>query len=137
MKTQYCLHTDILFDIFVNEPNVIAKLKELKSYHYITTQFHIIDIKQIVYEADVDKTKQSRIEEALETLHVLPFRNSALDHYVTITHSLSPEQRKQLRERDLLIASTCKDFGITLVTNMSVFEDIIGVEVFYPLKSSD
>ena len=113
----YCLDTNIVIDLFRNDPSVKRKLEEIEQQqvHISISPIVLCELWQGVYLAPKQRNPTELIKAFLEDVEIIDFTKDAAEIYGKQYAQLKIAG-KQTQEFDLMIASICIAHNAILIT---------------------
>lgn len=129
MKVSYLVDTDWVIDHLNGKSEVTEKLKELKAMGIALSIISLAELYEGVYYSRDPIKSQQMLDTFLRQFPVLPLDEEICKTFGKERGRLRQE-RKIVSDFDLVIASTCLRWNLTLLTNnQSHFEAVKGLNI--------
>ena len=128
IEIKYCLESNFIIDLLRGKDNAIRLYEEIKTAPLAIASIASVALFEILRGSEQNPEKIRRFEELRQRLEVLSFGEREAEEASRI-EKIIHENGFTISPLDLLIGTTAKTNGATLISNDSDYERIEGLEL--------
>lgn len=127
----YLIDTDWIIDVFNNQIQAAATLKQLANRGLAVSVITYGELYQGAFYARDPQSALAALPVFFSDKQVLPLTTVIAERFGIVRGALTPHQRRQIGDMDFLIAATTLTHNLTLLTrNLADFQLVPGLTIY-------
>jgi tRNA(fMet)-specific endonuclease VapC len=131
--SRYLLDTDWIVDVFNGQETAIQTFLELAPAGLAVSIITYGELYEGAYYAQNPQPALAGLHSFLKEKEILPITQAVMERFAQVRGALPRQIRQQIGDMDILIAATCLEHDLTLLTrNRKDFRQIPNLKLYQP-----